>query len=73
MTLDLAPTIAPQETAQKPASVAGRSGPDVLGRIGNLETRIARSVSEIDAAQAVRYRVFVEEMNAKLSSDAVRR
>ncbi|MFC6446218.1 GNAT family N-acetyltransferase [Shinella zoogloeoides] len=73
MTLDLAPTIAPQETAQKPASVAGRSGTDVLGRIGNLETRIARSVSEIDAAQAVRYRVFAEEMNATLSSDAVRR
>ena len=37
---------------------------DLLGRIGNLETRIARSEREIDAAQAVRYRVFVEEMKA---------
>jgi putative hemolysin len=73
MTLELAQTIAPVEIAQKTAAVAGRSGADVLGRIGNLETRIARSVSEIDAAQAVRYRVFAEEMNAKLSSDAVRR
>jgi len=73
MTLDLAQTIAPVEIAQKVVPSAGRSGTDVLGRIGNLETRIARSVSEIDAAQAVRYRVFVEEMNAKLSSDAVRR
>ncbi|MCJ8054299.1 GNAT family N-acetyltransferase [Shinella curvata] len=73
MTLDLAQTIAPVEIAQKTVPVAGRSGTDVLGRIGNLETRIARSVTEIDAAQAVRYRVFAEEMNARLSSDAVRR
>ena len=73
MTLDLAQTIAPVEIAQKTVPVAGRSGTDVLGRIGNLETRIARSVTEIDAAQAVRYRVFAEEMNARLSPDAVRR
>ena len=73
MTLDLAQTIAPLEIAQKTTPAAGRSGTDVLGRIGNLETRIARSVSEIDAAQAVRYRVFAEEMNATLSPDAVRR
>ncbi|AOF88242.1 GNAT family N-acetyltransferase [Sinorhizobium sp. RAC02] len=73
MTLDLAQTIAPVEIAQKTVAVAGRSGTAVLGRIGNLETRIARSVTEIDAAQAVRYRVFAEEMNAKLSPDAVRR
>lgn len=72
MTLDLAPTIAPVEAAQKPAPVLA-AGTDVLGRIGNLETRTARSVSEIDAAQAVRYRVFAEEMNARLSPDAVRR
>ena len=73
MTLDLAQTITPVEIAQKTVPVAGRSGTDVLGRIGNLETRIARSVTEIDAAQAVRYRVFAEEMNATLSPDAVRR
>ncbi|MDX3977982.1 GNAT family N-acetyltransferase [Shinella sp.] len=73
MTLDLAQTIAPAEIPQKTVTVAGRSGTDILGRIGNLETRIARSVSEIDAAQAVRYRVFAEEMNARLSPDAVRR
>ena len=46
---------------------------DLLGRIGHLETRLARSDREIDAAQAVRFRVFVEEMNAKLSPDAMRR
>lgn len=47
--------------------------PDVLGRIGNLETRLARSASEIDAAQAVRYKVFVEEMQAQIPPDAARR
>ncbi|MGB3875179.1 GNAT family N-acetyltransferase [Shinella zoogloeoides] len=73
MTLDLAQTIAPADIAKQPAPVAGRTATDVLGRIGNLETRVARSVSEIDAAQAVRYRVFAEEMNAQLSPDAVRR
>jgi len=46
---------------------------DVLGRIGNLETRLARSNSEIDAAQAVRYKVFVEEMKAQIPQDADRR
>ncbi|CDZ44056.1 GNAT family N-acetyltransferase [Neorhizobium galegae] len=59
------------ETTQAPAS-APVSG-DVFGRIGTLETRLARSEREIDAAQAVRYRVFVEEMHATLSPDAMRR
>ena len=46
---------------------------NLLGRIGNLETRIARSECEIDAAQAVRYRVFVEEMKAQVDPDCARR
>jgi len=58
------------ETTQAPAS-APVSG-DVFGRIGTLETRLARSEREIDAAQAVRYRVFVEEMHATLSPEAMR-
>lgn len=58
------------ETTQAPAS-APVSG-DVFGRIGTLETRLARSEREIDAAQAVRYRVFVEEMNATLHPEAMR-
>ncbi|AJY48375.1 GNAT family N-acetyltransferase [Martelella endophytica] len=45
----------------------------VLGRIGSLETRIALTDSEIDAAQAVRYRVFVEEMQAQLPAEAMLR
>jgi L-ornithine Nalpha-acyltransferase len=50
-----------------PSRVSG----DVFGRIGTLETRLARNSREIDAAQAVRYRVFVEEMKATLSPEAM--
>ncbi|NKN35090.1 GNAT family N-acetyltransferase [Agrobacterium sp. a22-2] len=45
---------------------------DILGRIGTLETRLARTQSEVDAAQSVRFRVFVEEMKAQLAPDAMR-
>ena len=30
----------------------------ILGRIGSLEIRLAASLSEVEAAQALRYRVF---------------
>lgn len=46
---------------------------DVLGRIGSLETRLARTEREVDAAQAVRYTVFVEEMKAQVDPDCARR
>jgi len=39
----------------------------LLGRIGNLETRLARDEAEIAAAQEVRYRVFYDEMGAHKS------
>jgi len=39
----------------------------LLGRIGSLEVRLARSVEEIEAAQAVRYRVFCEELGAQVT------
>lgn len=44
----------------------------LFGRIGSLETRLARNSREIDAAQSVRYKVFVEEMNASLPPEAMR-
>lgn len=44
----------------------------VLGRIGSLETRLAVSRQEIEAAQIIRYRVFVEEMGAELPAEAMR-
>lgn len=52
--------------------VLANSGNDLFGRIGSLETRLARSAREVNAAQAVRFRVFVEEMNAQLPADAMR-
>ena len=73
MTIDL---LDPVHVADQPQTrVRGLAAPatDVLGRIGNLETRLARTASEIDAAQAVRYRVFVEEMKAQIPLDAARR
>lgn len=44
----------------------------VLGRIGSLDVRLAVSRKEVDAAQALRYQVFVEEMGATLPADAMR-
>jgi putative hemolysin len=37
----------------------------VLGRIGNLEVRLARNEAEVAAAQEVRYRVFYDELGAR--------
>ncbi|HWU62993.1 MAG TPA: GNAT family N-acetyltransferase [Ensifer sp.] len=60
----LNPDIIAGQDATLARLTADKSG--VLGRIGTLETRIARTASEIDAAQAIRYRVFVEEMHAQV-------
>lgn len=38
-------------------------------RAGNLEVRLARSEAEIEAAQALRYRVFYDEMHAAPSPE----
>ncbi len=38
-------------------------------RAGRLEVRLAESLAEIDASQALRYRVFYDEMGAKPSPD----
>ena len=54
----IAPLIAPREV-------------ELLGRIGSLETRLAQNSREIEAAQAIRYRVFVEEMGAQVGPDLV--
>ena len=45
-------------------SLLGASHDASLGRIGNLEVRLARTVGEVKRAQALRYRVFYEEMSA---------
>lgn len=40
----------------------------LLGRIGTLEVRLARNAGEIEMAQQIRYRVFHEELGARLSA-----
>ena len=41
------------------------SGSPVLGRMGSMETRLARSAHEIQSAQRLRYTVFYEELGAE--------
>jgi len=41
---------------------------DTLGRLGNLETRLAHSPEEIAAAQRLRYDVFYTEMGAQANA-----
>ena len=41
-------------------------------RAGELELRLAGSAAEVEAAQALRYRVFYEEMNARPTPDMAR-
>jgi putative hemolysin len=41
-------------------------------RSGNLEVRLAESPAEIEAAQRLRYRVFVDELGAKPGAEALR-
>ena len=54
-----------------PRSPAGApAGPAEVVSSGTLEVRLAVTPEEIDAAQALRYRVFYEEMAARASVDA---
>lgn len=67
-------TVARSETAALNASL-GRHGDAPLGtiRAGHLVARLAVGAAEIDAAQALRYRVFYEEMRAHPSAEVARR
>ncbi|HEV7414764.1 MAG TPA: GNAT family N-acetyltransferase [Tianweitania sediminis] len=42
--------------------------PVLLGKIGSLEVRLAVDEAEIRAAQALRFRVFYQELNARLTN-----
>lgn len=53
----------------RPARRFDPSAP-VIGRLGPLVTRLARSKEELRAAQALRYRVFYEELSAIPSATA---
>jgi len=47
------------------SETSSRAAPGSYGRKGSLEVRLAHTAREIDAAQALRYRVFYEEMSAR--------
>ena len=55
--------------------IAGAAVGEFAGtlRAGNLEVRLARNSAEIDAAQALRYRVFYEEMSARATPEIAAR
>ncbi len=72
MTLNMRATQPGSSSATGPALDMTVSDSDVLGRIGDLETRLARSESEIRAAQAVRFDVFANEMGAAMPPEAMR-
>lgn len=57
------PYIAPVATKRPDARI--------LGRIGTLEVRLAETRAEIETAQALRFKVFVEEMGARLPAEAM--
>ncbi|MGH7187959.1 MAG: GNAT family N-acetyltransferase [Acetobacteraceae bacterium] len=59
-------------TAEQPAGLTAEPGFTEL-RFGNLGVRLAQGAAEIDAVQALRYRVFYEEMRATPGRQARRR
>jgi putative hemolysin len=59
------------DAARQP--LGSRDADAVVGiRSGDLEVRLARTVGDIDAAQALRYRVFFEEMGARPTDEMAR-
>jgi putative hemolysin len=52
------------------AASSGVRAPRVGVRAGNLEVRLAETAAELDAAQALRFRVFYDEMGAEASARA---
>lgn len=71
MSTELLKDHAGAETADRLALRVPAPAAGLLGRIGTLETRLARSAAEIEAAQRLRYQVFVEEMGARLPPAAM--
>ena len=72
MTLNMRETRPGKAAVARPARDMTCRDSDVLGRIGDLETRLARSDSEIEAAQSVRFDVFANEMGAAMPPEAMR-
>ena len=72
MTLNMRATQLGKDAAARPALDMICRDSDVLGRIGDLETRLACSGSEVEAAQSVRFDVFANEMGAAMPPEAMR-
>ena len=70
MTFEVTETRTATNRPNPRASEASGAAP-VLGRLGSLETRLAANAEEIRGAQLIRYRVFVEEMGARLPPEAM--
>jgi putative hemolysin len=69
-----AATAAPSPLPPKPVGGPGGAGRIVDLRSGRLQVRLATSSADIDAAQALRYRVFYEALGARPANGfAVRR
>lgn len=54
-----------------PTDTNAAKSSQILGRIGALEVRLTTNEKDIRAAQALRYKIFVEEMGATLSPSAM--
>lgn len=68
MTLDLLTSVPVLNTGQ--AMSAKKLDMGILGKIGTLQTRLARNSQEIEAAQRVRFEIFSQGMQARLSTKA---
>ncbi|MBX3597597.1 MAG: GNAT family N-acetyltransferase [Rhizobiaceae bacterium] len=60
------PNITESFTVRNTVPAAFAASDSLLGKIGSLEVRLARSAEEVEAAQEVRYRVFCEELGAQV-------
>ena len=56
----------------RPALRPGATLPAVDVRSGALQVRLAETIADVDAAQALRYRVFYEEMGARPTAEMAR-
>ena len=54
----------PEQASREVRSAAPAA---LLGKLGNLEVRLARDRFEVEAAQELRHRVFFEELGARAS------
>jgi putative hemolysin len=59
-------------TVEQRLAVRPSSGPFPELRAGNLGVRVAATPAEIDAVEALRYRVFYRELGAKADADTAR-